>query len=63
MEKKKLEKDIVFFTPGERGSIFTYQAGNFIDDNLLMSTIDHLKHDTEKNVEWIEDRRQIPRNV
>jgi len=63
MEKKKLDKDIVFFTPGERGSVFTYKAGNFINDNWLMYTIDHLEYDTEKKVEWTEDRRLTPRKV
>ena len=61
MEPHKLEKDLVFFNPGESGAIFTYKAGNLISDEILEDTIDHLEFDTEDEVGWIEERRAEPR--
>jgi len=57
----KLEKDLIFYHTGEPGSIFTYQAGNLMDENMLKETLDHLKFDTERRVDWVEERRKIPR--
>lgn len=28
MKQKKLEKDLIFYNPGEKGAVFTFKAGN-----------------------------------
>jgi len=62
MEGYKLEKDLIFYHAEEPGAIFTYKAGNLINENMLKETLEHLKYDTEKRVDWVEERRKIPRN-
>ncbi len=61
MGDRKLEKDLIFFTPGKPGAVFTYQAGYAVNNDLLHQTIEHLKYDTEKKIRWVEERRAIPR--
>ncbi len=62
MKGYKLEKDLIFYHAGEAGSVFTYKAGNIMTETMLKETLDHLKSDTEKRVDWVEERRRIPRN-
>ena len=57
----KLEKDLIFYHAGEPGSIFTYKAGNLMNENMLKETLEHLKYETERRVDWVEERRKIPR--
>lgn len=62
MEEKKLEKDLVFYNPGKPGQVFTLKSGNFVSQELLSQTIDHLKFDTEKAIEYVEERRLVARD-
>lgn len=57
----KLEKDLIFYHAGEPGAIFTFNAGKLINETMLKETLNHLKYDTEKRVDWVEERRKIPR--
>ena len=57
----KLEKDLIFYHAGEPGVIFTYQAGNLMNENMFKETLDHLEFDTERRVDWVEERRRLPR--
>lgn len=57
----KLEKDLIFYHAGEPGAIFTYKAGNLMDEKMLKETLNHLNYDTEKRVDWVEERRKLPR--
>lgn len=61
MDDKKLEKDLIFYTPGQSGSVFTYQKGFLVNSEIIDQTVDHLTYDTESNVEWVEERRSILR--
>ena len=63
MKQTKLEKDLIFFSPGEKGAVFTIKAGNFYDDQLVDQTVNHLQYDTENPISWTEDRRLTPRPV
>ncbi len=63
MQQKKLEKDLIFFSPGEKGTVFTFKAGNFYDDHLVDQTINHLQYETENPISWTEERRSAPRPV
>ena len=60
MEEKKLERDLIFFTPGKPGAVFTYRAGNTGNDTLLNQTVDHLEYDTDNHIQWVEERRVTP---
>ena len=61
MEDRKLEKDLIFFSPGKPGAVFTYKAGNAVNNDMLTQTVDHLEFDTENTIRWVEERRAIPR--
>ncbi len=57
MEDRKLDKNLIFFTPGKPGAVFTYQAGHALNNDLLNQTVEHLKYDTEDKIRWVEERR------
>lgn len=61
MEDRKLDKDLIFFIPGKPGTIFTYQAGHALNNDLLSQTVAHLEYDTENKIRWVEERRAIRR--
>ena len=61
METRKLEKNLIFFNPKKPGVIFTYQAGNFVDSDLIKRTVSHLEYQSEREVDYVEERRQEPR--
>lgn len=60
--KKKLEKNLIFYSPGEEGAIFTLKAGNFYDAPLIEQTVNHLQNETGGPIRWTEDRRLTPRH-
>jgi hypothetical protein len=35
MEDRKLDRNLIFFTPGKPGGVFTFQAGNTVNNDLL----------------------------
>ncbi len=57
MEEHKLDKNLIFYNPGESGTVFTYKVGNLMNSNILEDTIDHLVYETEKEIDWVEERR------
>lgn len=65
MENKKLEKNLIFYIPGQSGAVFTYQAGNVINDEILHNTMETLAADVDLAgpVKYIEERRLNPRLI
>ena len=61
METKKLDKDLIFYIPGQPGAVFTYSAGYAVDNDLLSQTVENLEFDAEAKVQWVEERRSAPR--
>ena len=61
MDNYKLQKDLVFFIPKRSGPIFTRKTGTVISEKILREILVHLTHVMGKKVDWIEDRRRIPR--
>ena len=57
----KLEKDLIFYHTSEPGAIFTFKTGNLMNEQMLKETLDHLKYDTGKRVDWVEERRKTAR--
>jgi hypothetical protein len=63
LENKKLEKNLIFYVPGKSGAIFTYKAGNFINDELLTNTMETLALEVDDPIQHIEERRLKPREI
>lgn len=63
MENKKLEKNLIFYVPGQNGAIFTYQAGYFINDEILNNTMETLALEVDDPIQYIEERRLKPREI
>ena len=63
VENKKLEKNLIFYVPGQSGAIFTYQAGYFINDEILNDTMETLALEVDDPIRHIEDRRLKAREV
>jgi hypothetical protein len=61
MELRKIEKDLIFYSPGKPGSVFTYKAGHSITDAEIQEMQEHLKYDTGQDVAWVEERRAFQR--
>ena len=63
MESKKLEKNLVFYVPGQSGAIFTYQAGYLINDEILDNTMETLALEVDDPIQHVEERRLKPREI
>ena len=61
METHKLEKDMIFFKPGQSGAAFTYKTGNLINNEILGQLQNHLEYDMENEIKWVEERRKKDR--
>lgn len=63
VEEKKLEKNLIFYIPGQRGAVFTYKAGNLINDGIMQNTMDLLSEDVKEPIKFVEDRRIKTRDM
>jgi hypothetical protein len=63
VENKKLEKNLIFYVPGKSGAIFTYQAGFFINDEILNKAMEALAIEVGDPIKHIEERRLKPREA
>ena len=61
MYKKRLEKNMVFYTPGKSGSLFKMRSGDFVDSKLLTEAKEALEYESESKIKYVEDRRDYPR--
>ena len=61
MSGYKLEKDLIFYHAGESGPVFTYPAGKTMTETMLRETLDNLRESSQQRVDWVEERRRIPR--
>jgi hypothetical protein len=61
MEGRLLERDMIFYNPGKKGTAFTFAAEHFVTQDLLQQTVDHLEYETEGPINYIEERRTEPR--
>ena len=62
MSGYKLEKNLIFYHAGQSGPIFTYPAGKMMTETMLRETLNNLRQNTQQRVEWVEERRRIPRD-
>jgi hypothetical protein len=63
LENKMLEKDLVFYVPSHSGAVFTRQAGNLINDEMINETLEILADEVEGPIQYVEERRVKPREV
>jgi hypothetical protein len=63
MEIHKSEKNLIFYTPGQSGIVFTYLAGHAVDTQMINEAIEHLEYETECKVTCVEERRAMSRGL
>lgn len=61
MESKMLESNMIFYVPGQSGAIFTYRAGNLMNDEILNNTMESLAFEVKGEIAHVEERRLEPR--
>lgn len=61
MKERMLEKNLIFYNPGKRGTVFTLPAKTYVDSNLIQETIDYLEDETEYPIKMVEERRSKTR--
>jgi len=54
---------MIFYNPGIKGAVFTLAANNYINQDILDQTIDHLEYETEYPIQYTEERRAKPRPI
>ena len=57
VEGRKLEKIMIFYVSGQSDDIFTYQAGNLMNEEILKNTVESLEVDVESPIKRDEERR------
>ncbi|MCP4551377.1 MAG: hypothetical protein GY834_04910 [Bacteroidetes bacterium] len=63
MDGYSLNKDLIFYNPGNSGAIFTYPANHHITVKQLLHSQEFLVHETNNTIVYIEDRRAKPRHL
>ena len=63
MEGRMLEKNMIFYNPGEKGAVFTIAAKNLVSSELIQQTREHLEYETENLIRYVEERRTKARQV
>ena len=61
MERRQLERNMIFYNPGRPGAVFTFAASNFVTPELIQKTRDHLEYETESQIAFVEERRSKER--
>ncbi|MCP4119212.1 MAG: hypothetical protein GY737_28180 [Desulfobacteraceae bacterium] len=61
MERRQLDKNMIFYNPGRPGAVFTFAASNFVTPDLIQKTRDHLEYETESQIAFVEERRSKER--
>jgi len=62
MENRMLEKNLIFYNPGIKGSVFTLPEKTYVNSDLIKETKQHLEYDTEDTIRYIEERRTKSRD-
>lgn len=57
METRKIKKDMILFSPGKPGRLFTYIANHRLSSRTLRQTIELLEYENKIPVRWIFERR------
>ena len=63
MEGRIIEKDMIFYNPGIKGTAFTYAANHYVTPELLQETMEHLEYETERPIKYVEERRAKSRPI
>ncbi len=61
MEGRMLERDMIFYSPGTRGTAFTYAANHYITPQMVQQTIEYLENESKRPISSVEERRVEPR--
>ncbi len=63
MKGRLLERDLIFFTPGKPGAVFSYSANHYITSTQLIKAQEFLVKETANPIVYVEDRRIKPRSL
>lgn len=63
MENLLLEKNMIFYNPGIKGTVFTLAANTYVNQEMLDQTVENLEYETEYPIEYVEERRAKPRPI
>ena len=63
MEGRILERDMIFYNPGKKGTAFTYAASHYVTPELIRQTTKHLEYETENPIRYVEERRAKSRTI
>ena len=58
-----LDKNLIFYNPGIKGTVFTLAAKTFVNPDLIKETKEYLEYETENSILYIEERRAKPRPI
>lgn len=62
MENRMLEKNLIFYNPGVKGTVFTLAKKTYVNPDLIEETKQHLQYETDDTIRYIEERRAKPRD-
>lgn len=57
MKNRLLEKNLIFYNPGKKGTVFTLAEKTYVDPDLIKKTIENLEYETEDKILYVEERR------
>ncbi len=63
MDGRMIKKNLVFYSPGKPGVLFTFIANHYISYELLRQTTELLQYENDTSVEYVEERRTRPRLI
>lgn len=63
METNIIEKDLIFYNPGQPGTAFTYSAGRHVNSEIITQAKEMLEYETENPIVCVEERREQARSV
>jgi len=61
MSHPTAEANMIFFSPGRKGVLFSFPVDFFKQNDFIDETVDRLQSEVGAPVIWVEDRRNLPR--
>lgn len=62
MENRMLEKNLIFYSPGIKGTVFTLAKKTYVNSKMIEETKQNLEFQTDDTIRYIEERRAKPRD-
>ena len=62
LKNNRLDRDLIFFSPGVTGGVFGCKAGSYISTQIIKAMQERLQEETGKKVIFSLERRIEPRD-